>query len=124
MFRKCVGAVFVLVVFVGFTLADEIRAFITKVDGNKVTFQENLGKGQKGEAKTLPVSDKVKVVKGVFNQDTKKFDAGDPIDGGLKAEVFSKIDAEKGLQATLITDKDNKSITEIRVGGRGGKKKQ
>jgi hypothetical protein len=123
MLRKVVGAAFVLVVFVGFTLADEIRAFITKVDGDKVTFAENKGKGEKGDSKTLPVADKVKVVKGKFDKETKKLEAGDPIEDGLKNKMFSDI-GEKGLGATIITDKDNKTITEIRVGGgRGGKKK-
>jgi hypothetical protein len=122
MLRKVVGAVFVLVLFVGITLADEIRAIITKVEGDKVTFAENKGKGEKGESKTLPVADKVKVVKGKFDKDTKKLEAGDPIEDGLKNKMFTEI-GEKGLGATIITDKDNKTITEIRVGGRGGKKK-
>jgi len=35
--------------------------------------------------------------------------------------MFSRI-GEKGMRATIVTDDDNKKITEIRVGG-GGKKK-
>jgi hypothetical protein len=128
MLRKCVSAAFILVVCVSFTLADEIRAVITKVDGNKVTFAEvkgggrGKGKVEKGEPKTLPVTASVKVVKSKFDPDTKKTVAGDPIENGLKNEMFSKIDAEKGLQATIVTDSDNKNITEIRVGGRGGRR--
>ena len=45
----------------------------------------------------------------------------DAIDQGLKNEMFSRI-GEKGMRATIVTDDDNKKITEIRVGG-GGKKK-
>src|SRR5262249_24054345 len=99
----------------------EIRAIITKVDGGKVTFAENKGKGEKGPEKTLPVAEGVKVMKDKFNKDTKKLEAGDALEGGLKNEMFSKI-GEKGVGARIITDADNKKITEIRVGG-GGKKK-
>src|SRR5262245_60426422 len=120
MLRKVLCTAVILVICVGITLADEINAVILKVDGNKVTFAE-AKKGEKGPEKTLPVAEKVKVVKGVFNPDTKKLDAGDPLDGGLKNEVFTKIDAEKGLRGMIITSADNKTITEIRVGGRGKK---
>jgi|SRR5438270_13313925 len=121
MVRKLVCAMILLVFCVGVTLADEIRAIIIKVDGNKVTFAESKGKGERGEEKTLPVASEVKVVKGKFNRDTKKLEAGDAIDQGLKNEMFSRI-GEKGMRATIVTDDDNKKITEIRVGG-GGKKK-
>jgi hypothetical protein len=121
MLKRVVTAVAVLGFLVGVAMADEIRAIIIKVDGDKVTFAENKGKGERGDEKTLPVSDKVKVVKGKLNPDTKKLEAGDKIENGLKNEMFSKI-GEKGMRALIITDKDNKHITEIRVGG--GKKKQ
>jgi hypothetical protein len=121
MLRRVVTAVVVLGVFVGVAMADEIRAIIIKVDGDKVTFAENKGKGERGDEKTLPVSDKVKVVKGKFNAETKKLEAGDAIEKGLKNEMFGKI-GDKGMRAVVITDKDNKTITEIIVGG--GKKKE
>ena len=73
---------------------------------------------------SLPVADNVKVLKGVYDKDTKTVKAGDPIEGGLKSDTFTKIDAEKGVRATIITDADNKKITEIRVGGRRGKGKE
>ena len=120
MLRRVVSAMVVLGFVVGVAMADEIRAIIIKVDGDKVTFAENKGKGERGDEKTLPVSDKVKVVKGKFNPETKKLEAGDKIDNGLKNELFTKI-GDKGLRALIVTDKDNKRITEIRVGG--GKKK-
>lgn len=122
MLRKVVAASLVLIVSVGFVLADEIRAVITKVEGNKITFRELKGKGQKGDEQTLPVSSKVKVVKGKYNKETKSLEAGDELEGGLKHKMFSDI-SEKGVRATIITT--DKKITEIRVGGRGkGKGKQ
>jgi hypothetical protein len=72
MVRKLVGAAVLLVVCVGLTMADEIRAIILKVDGDKVTFAENKGKGQRGEERTLPVADNIKVVQGKFNRETKR----------------------------------------------------
>ena len=119
MLRKVVGAAFVLVVFVGITLAEEITAIITKVDGGKVTFAPFKDK-EKQEAKTLPVAEKVKVVKGKFDKETKKMEAGDPIEDGLKNKMFTEI-GEKGVGATITTDDGNKKITKIMVGG--GKKK-
>lgn len=125
MLRKLCAVGITLVLCVGFSVADEIRSVLIKVDGSNVTFAEYKGKGEKGAEKTLPVADNVKVNKGKPNaDDRKKLDAGDPIEGGLKNEMFKKID-EKGLRATVITDADNKKITEIRVGGGGkGKKKE
>jgi hypothetical protein len=117
MWRKLFGAVLVLVFCASLGLADEIRAIILKVEGDKVTFAENKGKGEKGPEKTLPVAADVKVVKGKYNQENKKLEAGDPLEGGLRNEVFTKID-EKGLRGMIITDADNKTITEIRVGGK------
>jgi len=121
MVRKLVGAAVLLVVCVGLTMADEIRAIILKVDGDNVTFAESKGKGEKGPEQTLPVADKVKVVKLKINRETKKVEAGELIDRGLKNSMFSNI-SEKGLRGVIITDESNKKITEIRIGG-GGKKK-
>jgi hypothetical protein len=122
MLRKVVSAAVILVLCVGVTLAEEIRVFITKVDGDKVTFQENKGKGERGDSKTLPVDAKVKVVKGKFDKDTKKTVSTDEaIPDGLKNKMFTNI-SEKGVGATIITDKGNKKITEILVTAGRGKK--
>lgn len=124
MLRKLVSAAVLLVLCVGLTMAEEIRAVIVKVDGSKVTFKKAGKKGEDpGPEKTMEVADNVKVLKGKFNMDTKKLEGGDPIEGGLKAKMFSEI-GEKGVQATIVTDDDGKKIIEIRAGGgRGGKKK-
>jgi hypothetical protein len=125
MLRKVVSAVFVLVVCVGVTLADEIRVFITKVDGDKITFAENKGNGERGESKTLPVEAKVKVFKAKYNKVTKKTTAlEEEVKGGLKNKLFAEIGAQ-GVPATLLTDQDNKKVIEILVtdGGKGNKDK-
>jgi hypothetical protein len=114
MLRKVVCVAVILVLSVSVVMADEIRAVITKVEDNKVTFAEAKGKGEKGAEQTLPVAQNVKVVKGKRNKETKKVEAGEELENGLKNEVFSNI-GEKGVRATIVTDSDNKRITEIRV---------
>src|SRR5262245_66154961 len=118
MLRKIVCSAAIVAFAVGFGFAEEIRAVITKVDGNNVTFAEYKGKGEKGPEKTLPAAG-AKVNKGKQNAE-KKLDAGDPIEGGLTNAQFKNIAAD-GLRATVFTDAGNTKITEIRVGG--GKKK-
>ncbi|HTU90606.1 MAG TPA: hypothetical protein VMF69_11070, partial [Gemmataceae bacterium] len=103
MLRKVIAASLVLVLSVGVVFADEIRAVITKVEGNKVTFAETKGKGQKGEEQTLTVAKDAKIVKGVFNKENKTIDAGDPLEGGLKHKMFTDI-SEKGVRALIITE--------------------
>jgi hypothetical protein len=123
MLRKIVLAGFTMAVFVGISLSEEIRGVILKVDGNKVTFAEVIKKGEKGPEQTLPTTSDVKVMKGMYNKDTKKVEAGDAIEGGLKHKMFADI-GEKGVQATIVTDADKKNITQILVGGKGKKKNQ
>jgi hypothetical protein len=118
MFRKLVCAMFVMVLAVSFVFAEEFQASITKVDGNKVTYQK-MKKGKKeGDAVTVELAKDAKILKGTFNKDTKKLEDGDAIEGGLKAEMFSKATEEKGVNATITTDDDKKTITKIVIGGK------
>jgi hypothetical protein len=117
MVRKVIAASLVLVLSVGITFADEIRGVITKVEGGKVTFAKIEGRGKdakKGEEMTLPVAKDVKVVGMKFNQETKKAEVGDPIEGGLKHKMFTTI-GDRGVRGVIVTDDGNKKITEIRV---------
>lgn len=111
MLRKMIAASLILVLSVGFVFAEEIFARISKVEGNKVTFTQFKGKGQKGEEHTLPVVSKVKVQKGTYNFKEKSFE-GKEVDGGLKHKMFKEL-PEKGLFAQIVTE--DKKITEIRV---------
>jgi len=130
MFRKLVCVTFVMTVAVGFVLADEFQGAITKIDGDKVTVQKmkkGKGKGGKGEKDgdpvTMTIAKDAKIVKGKFDMEAKKMVAGDAIEGGLKHEMFSKVSEDMPVNAMITTDADNKSITTIMVGGKGGKKK-
>src|SRR5262245_50134882 len=95
MVRRFVSAVIILALCVGVAVADETWARINKIDGNKITFTEvkNL---KQGTEKTLPADDYVKVYRGKFNPQTKKMEAGEPLEGGLKNEVFTKF-GKKGV---------------------------
>ena len=125
MLRKMVCAMIVMTVSFSFVMADDFFATITKVEGDKVTYQkyQKTKKGEEkkkdGDAVTIDAAG-AKVAKMSFNKETKKVEAGDAIEGGLKAEVFAKI-GEKGLAARITTSDDNKKITQILVPG--GKKK-
>jgi len=129
MIRKLVCAMFVMTVAVGFVLADEFQGAITKIDGDKVTVQKmkkGKGKGAKGEKDgdpvTMTIAKDAKIVKGMFDKDAKKMVAGDAIEGGLKADLFSKVSEDMPVNAMITTDADNKSITMIMI-AKGGKKK-
>jgi hypothetical protein len=119
MLRKVIAASLVLVLSVGVVFADEIRAVITKVEGNKVSFYKIEGKGKEakkvGDEVTLPIAKDVKVVK------MKKGEPGEPLEDGLKNKRFTEI-TEKGVGALIVTE--DKKITEIRVFGGKGKGKQ
>ncbi|OAI51365.1 hypothetical protein AYO44_00725 [Planctomycetaceae bacterium SCGC AG-212-F19] len=120
MLRKLVCASIAAFLCVSVVMADEFGAAITKVEDGKITFaktkfNKDTKKLEKSDAETLPVAADCKVNTGKFNKDTKKLEAGDPVPNGLKNEMFSK-----EVNATIITDADNKKVIEIRV--RAGKK--
>ena len=121
--RKFVCAAVVAVCAVSVAMSDEYFATIKKIDGDKVTIIKGKKKGQPGEESTLTLTKDAKIVKGKFDADTKKLVAGDAIEGGTKglSELVEKA-GEKGVGAMIVTDADNKNITEIRTVG--GKKKK
>jgi hypothetical protein len=121
--RKFVCAAVVAVCAVSVAMSDEYFAVIKKIDGDKVTIIKGKKKGTAGEELTLTLAKDAKINKGKFDADTKKLVAGDAIEGGTKglSEMVEKA-GEKGVAAMIITDADNKNITEIRVGKKGKKK--
>jgi hypothetical protein len=119
MIRKLACAAFVMVVAVSFVMADEFTAQITKVDGNKITYQKMKKKAKDGDPVTIEVAKDAKISNGKGAKG--KFEATEEIKDGLKAEVFSKASEDKGVNARITTDADNKKVTQILV--IGGKKK-
>lgn len=125
MIRKLACAVAVMVVAVGFVMADEFTATITKVDGDNITYQKfkKAKKGQPAEKDGDAVKANAKgatIAKGMFNKDTKKIEKGDAIAASALAEMVTK-SGEKGVAARITTEGDK--VTQILVTG-GGKKKK
>jgi hypothetical protein len=130
--KKFVFATFCMFAVVGYVVADEFLAVITKVDGSNVSYfkAEPGGKGGGGKgggfgAKKTGDEIKgtaapgVKVFKGVFNKEDMTFKE-EEVKEGLKADNFKDI-SDKGVTATLTTDAKG-AITKIVTKG-GGKKK-
>jgi hypothetical protein len=106
MVRKSVGALVVMALAVGVVTADEFMASITKVDGNKITYQK-YEKGQKvGDAVTVEVAADTVIADGKRGG-AKKLVAGDPIEGGLKNKLFPKESGDKTVTAAITTDANN-----------------
>ena len=104
---------------------NEFYANIKKVDGTKITLARLTGFGKdskEGDETTLTAADKIKVTKGTFDKETKKFSTSD-VEDGLKNDAFKST-----VRGRVILGDDGK-IIEIRLGdgGRGfgfGKKKK
>jgi len=108
--KTFLGAAVLVVVGLSLVSADEFRARIKKVDGDKLhveKFGKDFKKGDKGEEATLTAASTVKVL--VVK---KKGEAGEPLPEGLKNEMFTS--SKKGVFATVITGDDGK-VTEVRV---------
>jgi len=134
--KKFVCAAVVTVMTFCLAQADEFLAVITKVNGDKVTykkatFNKDDKKMEYGAETTGTAGSTVKVSKGKFNKEDKKL-TYEAVEGGLKNEMFSKIEPKKGkgglevpgIMATITTEGDK--ITEIKLGGGfgGGKIKK
>src|SRR6516165_2640349 len=123
MIRKLFCSMIVMTIAIGFVAGEEFNAFIVKVDGDKVTYQKFIfKKGEEkkkdGDAVTLPVAKNAKITKGTFNFKEKKVEAGEPIEGGLKADIFKNATEEKGVFAGITTSEDKKTITAIAAFGK------
>ena len=110
---RFVAAAATLFVFcLGLVSAEEFWCSIKKVDGNKVTLNRSSKKATVDDT-TLTATEKCKVSKAHWNNDKKKWEAGDAIEGGLKCDILAKLEGE-GVRAQVITNK-NKEIKEIRI---------
>jgi len=114
MLRKCVFAFVVVAFSVGILSAAELTGRITKVDGNKITFEEGK-KGEYKEAKVYTVTKDAKIMQ------AKKGAEPTALSGGLSNEMFKTI-GEKGIGAIITTD-DSGKVTAITIKGKGKKKK-
>ena len=142
--KKFLFAAVCTLTLVGYVVADEFTASITKVDGSNVSyFKTEVGKGGKGGGGKggkgggfgggKRVGDEIKGTAAASVKVSKKSfdkDAGgikeDDVKGGLKDEMFKTIDPEKGLTATITVADDGPDkgkITKISTFAGFGKKK-
>jgi hypothetical protein len=128
---------------VGFVMADEFTASVTKIDGKNITYFKTKapeggakkGGGKKGgggfkmektgDAVTTAVSASVKVQKKAFDMEKGEMVVSD-VKEGLAADNFKMIDADVGVNVTITVADDGADkgkITSIILGGKGGGKK-
>lgn len=132
---KFVAASLVVVIAIDVAAADEFVGFVTKFDDGKMTIKKSKGT-EAPEEVILKFADDVKIVRGKFNRETMKIEAGEAYEGGKDAfakEVKETAERVKkwteegkkgfglGVFARIVTEGDK--VTEIRVTG-GAKKKQ
>ena len=108
MSRRVLSAFVVLFAMVGLVAAAEIKGKVTKVDAenHKITVSVD-GKDQEV----------------VVTKDTKFISAkGNEMKNGLKSKAFSKKSLERGLEATIKTEKKGETEVATEVKLAGGKK--
>jgi len=131
MIRRFVLAAFAAVLTLSFAYSETFTAKVTKVEGNKVTYQK--GKFDKdtkkfeysGDAITTEAIKDVEVTKGGGFGKGKGKGKAEPLEGGLTHETFKNIDKEKGVTVSITTSDEGDTkgkITKISTFG-GGKKK-
>jgi len=103
MVRKMIAAVIVTMVAISFAYADEFRAIIIEVDGDKLTYQKNKNGKKDGDAVTINVAKDAIIAHPRVNRAALKIEAGDRIKGGLKHEMFD-VCAEDFVIALITTD--------------------
>ena len=91
---RLIATALTLFVFgVGVLNAENFWCSVKKVDGNKVTLNRSTKK-EKLDNVTLTTTENCKVTKAHWNKEKKKWEAGDPIEGGLKSNVLTKLAGE------------------------------
>lgn len=115
MLRKLACALVVMAVAVGVVSADEFFAKITKVDGNKLTYQK-YEKGKKvGDPVTVEIAPGTTIAEFKRGTGAKKVVAGKAIEGGLKNKIFPTAPGDKELTAAITTSDDTKAVKRILV---------
>lgn len=115
MLRKSACALVVMAVAAGAAAADEFFAEITRVDGNRLTYQK-YEKGQKvGDAVTAEIAPSTTVAEYQRGTGAKKVVAGKAIEGGLKNAMFPTAPGDKALTAVITTTEDPKAVKQILV---------
>jgi hypothetical protein len=123
MTRKVLCAAVVLVFGFSVARAEVLRGSIKKIEDGKITFATyDRATKKAGEDKTYAVAKDAKVLKGKFNKEDKKVEAGDALSDGLQNKVFQSI-GKRGVRAQITTN-DAGEVTQILVFPQFRKKKK
>jgi hypothetical protein len=106
MLRRLVSAVLVMLMFAAFLIAAEYKGKITKVDAENKKITVNID----GKDQEFTVTKDTKILSSKGNE----------LKGGLKSKAFGPKRLEKGIQATITTEKkdDKEVVTEVKLAGR------
>jgi hypothetical protein len=105
----------VIAVAVGVGAADEFFAQITKVEGNKVTYQK-YEKGKKvGDPVTTDIASGTTIAEAKRDTASKKLVAGDAIEDGLKNKLFPTASGGKAVTAVITTAEGSNAVKQILV---------
>jgi hypothetical protein len=109
--QRLIAVVAVFVMAIGFAIGAEVKGKFKSIDGDKLVV--SVGKKDDAKDQTFIVLPTAKILQGKFDKETKKFVAGDAVDGGLKS-------VKEGSFVTLEVDGDK--VSQVIVGGKKGKK--
>jgi hypothetical protein len=123
--RSATLATALLILVQGTAGADEFKAWVFSVEGDKVSFIKDDGTSKtkgvpKGQPITLRVADNVLVLQGGHDDATKKYE-GAIVESGLKYDLFDDLKPvgkkQKGTRyhLTHLVTNDKNEITEIRL---------
>src|SRR5436190_11868848 len=108
--RILIASCALLVLGLGTAVAEDFFGLVTKIEtkDGKTTISGKKGKKDDTKEFMLNVAAGAKVnYAGKFDKEAKKFEVGDPIENGLKNDMFKNVSSDKPLYASISTDKDN-----------------
>ena len=126
--KRFVCAAILTVAAVGVAFADEFSVQIVKCDADKgcIEYKKVTGKGKDKKvddtAVKIDLAKNCKIVKASFDKDAMKLVDGDPIDKGLKDDVFKNEKGTFGIIVVADDGADKGKVTKIRVFAFGKKK--
>jgi hypothetical protein len=100
----------------GLDLSEEFRALITSAGNGKISFKKSKEfiKGALGNEQTMSVAEDVRVIRGKADKNTSEVEPGEPLEDGLKNELFAGA-GEHPLRAIIVTDTANRKVAEIYI---------
>jgi hypothetical protein len=94
-------------------MGDEFLAYVRKIEGGEVSFNKRLKKGaQFDRPEKLPLAPNPRMATAKFNKDTKKIEAAEPLSAVEVERILLSAPAQ-GAPAVIVTDPNNRAVTQI-----------